>query len=116
MGCLVVLLLLVLLAAAGVWITAGIVGLLFTLLIAGLIGWAADQLVPGGRLPGGWLGAVLTGVLGAFLGHALFALLRFGHVGPVLFGVEVLPAFVGAVIVALAAQLFTRSGRYQSWT
>jgi uncharacterized membrane protein YeaQ/YmgE (transglycosylase-associated protein family) len=106
MGCLLILILLVLLMGTGVWITAGLVALLATLFVAGLVGWAADMVVPG-RLPGGWLGAVLTGLIGGFIGAWLFASLRIHDPGFVLFGVDIVPAFVGAVVVALAAQLFT---------
>jgi uncharacterized membrane protein YeaQ/YmgE (transglycosylase-associated protein family) len=106
MGCLLILILLVLFAGAGMWITIGLVGLAMTLLVAGLIGWAADQLIPG-RLPGGWLGAVLTGILGGFVGHLVFNLLHLARVGPVIFGIDVVPAFVGAVIIAALAQMLT---------
>ena len=110
MGCLLILVLLVVLAAAGVWLTVGLIGLAFTLLVAGVIGWAADLLIPG-QLPGGWLGAVLTGILGGFVGHLVFALLHIGRIGPVIFGIDIVPAFVGAVIIAAAAELFTARNR-----
>jgi uncharacterized membrane protein YeaQ/YmgE (transglycosylase-associated protein family) len=110
MGCLLLLILLVVLAGAGVWLTIGLtiglIGLGLTLLMAGLVGWAADQVIPG-RLPGGWLGAVLTGILGGFVGHLVFNLLHVGRVGPVIFGIDVVPAFVGAVIIAAVAQMLT---------
>ena|SRR5579864_8292689 len=107
MGCLVLLLLIVLLLGAGMWVTVGLVGLLATLVMAGLVGWAADALVPGGALPGGWLGAVLTGLIGGFVGHLVFHALNIHDPGFRLLGIDLIPAFVGAVIVALAAQLFT---------
>jgi uncharacterized membrane protein YeaQ/YmgE (transglycosylase-associated protein family) len=107
---LLVLILLVLLLGAGAWVTVGLIGLLITLVVAGLVGWAADAVVPG-HLPGGWLGAVLTGIAGGFVGHLVFALLHLRPVGPVVAGVDLVPAFVGAVIIAAAAQwLSTRSG------
>ncbi|MBV9169691.1 MAG: GlsB/YeaQ/YmgE family stress response membrane protein [Chloroflexi bacterium] len=81
--------------------------LLITLVIAGVIGWAADLLVPGGRLPLGWLGAVLTGIVGAWVGDLLFEALHLSFVGPRLAGIDVIPAFVGALVIAFAAQLFT---------
>ena len=111
MGCLLLLVLLVLVAAAGMWITVGLIGLALTLFVAGLIGWGADQVIPG-RLPGGWLGAVLAGILGGFVGHLLFALLGIhGRVGPTLFGIELIPAFVGAVVIAAAAEFWTTRSR-----
>jgi uncharacterized membrane protein YeaQ/YmgE (transglycosylase-associated protein family) len=108
MGCLILLILLVILFGAGSVLAVGFtIGLLLTLLVAGLVGWVADMLVPGGALPFGWIGAVLTGILGGFVGAWLFGVLRIHDPGFVLFGVDLIPAFVGAVIVALAAQLFT---------
>ena len=69
MGCLILLILLVILFGAGSVIAVGFtIGLLLTLIVAGLIGWAADLVVPRGALPGGWLGAVLTGIIGGFVG------------------------------------------------
>ncbi len=81
------------------WITANILGVLFTLLIAGLIGWLADSIVPG-RLPYGWVGAVLAGLVGSWIGTWLM-----GHFGPSIAGIAIIPAIVGAVIVALAVRL-----------
>ena len=108
MGCLLILLLLVILFGAGSVIALGFtIGLLLTLIVAGLVGWAADMVVPGGALPGGWIGAVLTGILGGFVGAWLFATLHIHDPGFSLFGVDLIPAFVGAVLVAFAAQLFT---------
>jgi len=108
MGCLVVLAVVVLVLGAGLWITAGLVGLALTLLVAGVIGYAADLVMPG-RLPGGWLGAILTGIVGGFVGGLLFDLLHLA-VGPRIFGIEVVPAFVGALLVAFVAQMATRNG------
>jgi uncharacterized membrane protein YeaQ/YmgE (transglycosylase-associated protein family) len=106
MGCLILLILLVLVFGAASAVTIGLIGLLLTLFIAGLVGWAADLVVPG-RLPGGWIGAVLTGLIGGFIGVWLFNRLNIHDPGFSLFGVDLIPAFVGALIVAFAAQLFT---------
>jgi uncharacterized membrane protein YeaQ/YmgE (transglycosylase-associated protein family) len=107
MGCLLLLILLVIVFGAGSVIALGFtIGLLLTLIVAGLVGWAADMVVPG-ALPGGWIGAVLTGIIGGFVGTWLFAVLHIHDPGFSLFGVDLIPAFVGAVIVAFAAQLFT---------
>jgi uncharacterized membrane protein YeaQ/YmgE (transglycosylase-associated protein family) len=106
MGCLLILILLVLFLGAGMWITVGLFALIATLFVAGLVGWAADLVVPG-QLPAGWFGAVLTGLVGGFIGHLLFRSLGIHDPGFSLFGVDLIPAFVGAVVVAFAAQLFT---------
>lgn len=107
MGCLVLLIVLALVLGAGMWLTVGLIALLATLVVAGLIGWAADLVIPGGALPGGWIGAVLTGLIGGFVGHLLFRLLNVHDPGYALFGVDLIPTLVGAIVVALAAQLFT---------
>jgi len=105
----VLLIVLVLVLGAGSILAVGFtIGLVLTLIMAGLVGWAADAVVPG-RLPGGWFGAVLSGLIGGFIGTWLFARLGIHDPGFVLFGVDVIPAFVGAVVIAVAAQLI--SGR-----
>jgi uncharacterized membrane protein YeaQ/YmgE (transglycosylase-associated protein family) len=86
-----------------IWVTFGLIGLGLHLLMAGLIGWLADVVVPG-TLPWGWLGAILAGLVGSWLGVTLI-----GHVGPSIFGIPIIPGFVGAVILAFALSLL--SGR-----
>src|SRR5712691_12046247 len=110
MGCLILLILLVLVFGAASALTIGFIGLLLTLIVAGLVGWAADMVVPG-RLPGGWIGAVLAGLIGGFIGRILFHALGIRDLGFGLFGVELIPAFVGALIVVGAAELFTARRR-----
>jgi uncharacterized membrane protein YeaQ/YmgE (transglycosylase-associated protein family) len=105
MGILLALIILVVLLGVGMWLTVGLIGLLLTLVVAGIIGWLADAVVPG-ELPGGWLGAVLAGVTGGWIGQLLFGLLHVG-LGPQLFGVYLIPAFVGAFLIAGAAEVFT---------
>jgi uncharacterized membrane protein YeaQ/YmgE (transglycosylase-associated protein family) len=82
----------------GLWtfiaLSITLVGLLLHLFMAGLVGALADAVVPG-RLPWGWLGAILAGLAGSWLGVLLI-----GHRGPILFGVPIIPGFVGALILA----------------
>jgi len=107
MGCLLVLILLVLVLGAGSVLAIGFtVGLLLTLIMAGLVGWAADLVVPG-RLPGGWFGAVLSGLIGGFIGTWLFRVIGVHDPGFSLFGIDLIPAFVGAVVIAIAAQMLS---------
>ncbi len=86
------------------WITANIIGVAITLFIAGLVGWLAESILPGPRLPYGWLGAVLAGLVGSWIGSALM-----GHVGPVLARIPIVPAIVGAIIVAGVVKLLLPS-------
>ena len=107
MGCLIVLVLLVIVLGAGSVLAIGFtIGLLLTLIMAGLVGWAADAVVPG-RLPGGWFGAVLSGLIGGFIGTWLFRVVGLHDPGFSLFGIDLIPAFVGAVVIAIAAQLLS---------
>jgi uncharacterized membrane protein YeaQ/YmgE (transglycosylase-associated protein family) len=109
MGCLVFLVLLVIVLGAGSILAVGFtIGLVLTLIMAGLVGWAADMVVPG-HLPGGWFGAVLSGLIGGVIGAWLFQLLGIHEPGFELFGIHLIPAFVGAVVIAVAAQML--SGR-----
>ena len=81
------------------WLTFTLVGFLLTIAVAGLVGWAADAVIPG-RLPGGWLGAVLAGIVGGFIGT-----LALGRIGPTVFDINIIPAFIGAAIIAVVAEL-----------
>ncbi|HEX5416301.1 MAG TPA: GlsB/YeaQ/YmgE family stress response membrane protein [Chloroflexota bacterium] len=76
-----------------------VIGVILTVLFAGLIGWAADAIIPG-RVPFGFLGAILAGLFGSWLGVALF-----GAIGPTIFHIPVISAFIGAVIIALVFSL-----------
>src|SRR5215212_6307148 len=109
MGMVIAGIVIVFLLALALIVTAGIFHLALTLFMAGLIGWAADMVVPG-ELPGGWLGAVLAGIIGGLIGRLIM-----GSFGPQLFGYHILPAFVGAVIVAFAAQFVFRPSQGRSF-
>jgi uncharacterized membrane protein YeaQ/YmgE (transglycosylase-associated protein family) len=91
------------LLVAGIWITVSLLGLLVTLLIAGLVGWLAYKIVPG-RLPFGWIGAIVAGLLGSWLGGVLI-----GDFGPGIGGIDLIPALIGAVILAVLADLIFKS-------
>src|SRR4030081_228062 len=110
MGLLVLLSLLLVFGGLMFGIVGSLVGLVLTLLVAGLVGWAADMVVPG-RLPGGWIGAVLAGLVGGFVGRILFHAIGIRDLGFGLFGVELIPAFVGAVLVVVAGGMCTSRRR-----
>jgi uncharacterized membrane protein YeaQ/YmgE (transglycosylase-associated protein family) len=90
-------------AAVGMWLAFWSVGLVIKLALAGLIGGLADMAVPG-KLPYGVFGAVIAGVIGGWVGSTLLPTL-----GPTLFGVEVIPTFLGAVVVVGAYELLGRA-------
>jgi uncharacterized membrane protein YeaQ/YmgE (transglycosylase-associated protein family) len=95
-----------LLVLMAIWIFFSFAGslmhLLLMLVIAGIVGWLADAVVPG-RLPWGWLGAILAGLVGSWLGVFLLGIVGLGHIGPAIAGVPIIPAFVGAVVLAFLA-------------
>ncbi len=100
--------LVVVLGIAGfIWVSFGLLGLLAHLFMAGLVGALADAVVPG-KLPWGWLGAILAGLVGSWLG-----VLILGRLGPSLFDVPIIPAFAGAAVLALGIEVAgkLRSGR-----
>ncbi len=103
----VVLIVLLILLAIGIWLTYNLVGLIVMLFVAGIIGWIADQIVPG-RLPYGWLGAIVAGLVGSWVGGLIL-----GGFGPSLAGINIIPAFLGAIILAFIASAVTKatSGR-----
>ena len=96
---LVILIAIFLIAVFAIWLTAHLVGLLITLLVAGFIGWLADRIVPG-TIPYGFVGAIVLGLLGSWLGG------HFIHFGPHLAGLALIPGLIGALILALAVQLY----------
>ncbi len=99
----IALLVVLIFASVGLWLTLTLTHLLLTLAVAGFVGWLADIVVPG-ELPYGWLGAVAAGVIGGWIGQIIF-----GRAGPSLLGVYLVPTFVGAVILAGAARLLHKS-------
>ena len=85
--------------------TFNIIGLLVYLIIAGIVGWIADAIVPG-RLPYGWLGAIVAGLLGSYLGALLL-----GAIGPTVAGIPLISAIIGAIIVVFLFKLLFRGYR-----
>ena len=84
-----------------------ILGFLLFLIVAAVCAWIAEAVVPG-RVPGGFLASAVVGIIGAWIGTALF-----GHFGPDLAGVAVLPAIIGSAllvfVLALLSGVMTRS-------
>ncbi len=68
-------------------------GLLLTLIMGGLIGWIAGMIM-GTDIPGGKIGNIIAGLLGAALGGYLL-----GDWGPDVWGVSILPALVGTILL-----------------
>ncbi len=65
---------------------------LLYLIVGGVIG-ALASVITKNDLPLGWVGNIVAGLLGSWLG-----LLIFGEIGPVIGGLYILPSLIGAVI------------------
>ncbi|HUS14780.1 MAG TPA: GlsB/YeaQ/YmgE family stress response membrane protein [Chloroflexia bacterium] len=79
------------------------IGLIVFLVVAAVIGWFADLIVPG-KMPYGWIGGIVAAILGGFLGGVLFG--GFGPwVGGPGFVYYIIPGLIGTIIVAFIARL-----------
>lgn len=77
-------------------------GFLWALIVGGIIGWLAS-LILGKDVPGGIIGNIIAGFVGAMIGQALF-----GSWGPDLGGFAVIPALLGAIILILIVSFILR--------
>lgn len=68
-------------------------GLIISLVVGGLIGWAAETIM-GRDVPGGVLGNIILGFIGSWLGGLLL-----GDLGPTIQDFAIIPAILGAVLV-----------------
>jgi uncharacterized membrane protein YeaQ/YmgE (transglycosylase-associated protein family) len=77
------------------WIVVGIIG-----------GWLGKMVVGGG--PGGVLGDLVIGVIGAVLGGWIWN--YFGHVGATGINIpSIIVAFIGSIVLLLIVRLITRA-------
>ncbi len=77
-----------------------LLGLIVLLVVAAIAG-AIGEMIAGGKVPGGWIGSIVAGLIGAWIGSML---LQFG---PVLGGIQVIPAIIGAALFVLVVKLLT---------
>lgn len=73
----------------------GIMGLLLLVAVGAVIGQIANSVVPR-KIPYGFVGATLAGLLGAWLGTRVF-----GALGPQIAGLHILPGILGASAIAM---------------
>jgi uncharacterized membrane protein YeaQ/YmgE (transglycosylase-associated protein family) len=78
------------------------VGFLILLVVAAIVG-AIGEMIAGGKVPGGWLGSIFAGLVGAWLGGKLL------HVGPTIGGIDIISAIIGAALFVFLIRLV--SGR-----
>ncbi|WP_179395721.1 GlsB/YeaQ/YmgE family stress response membrane protein [Lacticaseibacillus absianus] len=73
--------------------------LIWVLIVGAVIG-VIGQLIVGRDMPGGWIGNIVAGLVGAWAGSSLF-----GEWGPNVGGMAIFPAIIGAVIVVFIVSL-----------
>ncbi|MBI5174223.1 MAG: GlsB/YeaQ/YmgE family stress response membrane protein [Candidatus Melainabacteria bacterium] len=78
---------------------------LFYLLIAAICAIIAERIIPG-SIPGGFITAIIFGVIGAWLGGILM-----GSFGPQLAGVALIPCIMGSGILVFTVSLFSNTFR-----
>ncbi|WP_438349112.1 GlsB/YeaQ/YmgE family stress response membrane protein [Paenibacillus sp. FA6] len=82
-------------------------GIIISIVMAIIIGFIGDALV-GNNMPGGLLGSMIAGFVGAWIGASLF-----GSWGPHVGGFAVIPAILGTAIfvflLGLLSRLFRRA-------
>jgi uncharacterized membrane protein YeaQ/YmgE (transglycosylase-associated protein family) len=75
-----------------------LIGLIVLLIVAAIAG-ACGEMIAGQKVPGGWLGSILAGFVGAWLGSMLI------HIGPIIEGIQIIPAIIGAALFVLFIRL-----------
>ena len=75
-------------------------GFLLLLIIAAIVG-ALGEMIGGAKIPGGWLGSIVAGLVGAWIGALLI------HTGAVVWGIDVISAIIGAAIFVFIIRLLT---------
>jgi uncharacterized membrane protein YeaQ/YmgE (transglycosylase-associated protein family) len=68
-------------------------------LIVTIIIVAIVEMISRTNLPYGWLGNIIVGLIGGVLGQYLL-----GQFGPTLFGVYLVPMFIGSLVLILIAK------------
>ncbi|MBF7125492.1 GlsB/YeaQ/YmgE family stress response membrane protein [Pediococcus pentosaceus] len=68
-------------------------GLIWTLIVGAIIGIIAGALTSK-DMPAGWIGNIIAGLVGSWLGQSLL-----GTWGPSLAGMALIPSIIGAVIL-----------------
>lgn len=73
--------------------------LLWVLIIGGIIGAIAGA-ITSRQLPAGWIGNIVAGIIGSYLGELLL-----GSWGPQVAGMAVFPSIIGAIILVVIVSL-----------
>jgi uncharacterized membrane protein YeaQ/YmgE (transglycosylase-associated protein family) len=81
-----------------------LLGLLILLIVAAVCG-ALGEMIGGVKVPGGWIGSIIAGLVGAWIGSALL------HFGPVIGGIQIIPAILGAILFVLLLRVLLSASR-----
>lgn len=75
------------------------------LIVGGIIGVIAGA-VTSRDMPAGWIGNIVGGLVGAWVGQSLF-----GHWGPMVADMAIIPAIIGAVIVVVVVSWIMKKSK-----
>jgi uncharacterized membrane protein YeaQ/YmgE (transglycosylase-associated protein family) len=81
-----------------------LLGFIVLLIVAAIVG-ALGEMIAGVKVPGGWLGSIVAGLVGAWLGGMLL------HFGPIIEGIQIIPAILGAVVFVFLLRLLMSGTR-----
>ncbi|MBS2028310.1 MAG: GlsB/YeaQ/YmgE family stress response membrane protein [Deltaproteobacteria bacterium] len=73
-------------------------GFIVLLIVAFIVG-ALGERIGGVKIPGGVFGSIVVGFVGAWIGGALL------HFGPIVGGIQIIPAIIGAIVFVLLLRL-----------
>ncbi len=77
--------------------------MLWTLIVGGILGWFAGLII-GRDKPGGVIGNIIAGFIGAWLGAKLL-----GSWGPEIGGFFIVPTIIGAIVIILVASFILKT-------
>jgi uncharacterized membrane protein YeaQ/YmgE (transglycosylase-associated protein family) len=77
-----------------------LLGFLLLLIVAAIVG-AIGEMIGGTKIPGGWMGSIVAGLVGAWIGAMLI------RTGATVWGIDVISAIIGAAIFVFAIRLMT---------
>lgn len=81
-----------------------LLGFIILLIVAAVAG-ACGEMIAGGKVPGGWIGSIIAGLVGAWLGGML------QHFGPVIGNIQIIPAILGAALFVAILRLLAGARR-----
>lgn len=75
-------------------------GFIVLLIVAAIVGAIAEAVI-GYKAGAGWVGTIVVGLVGAWLGTALFS------IGPVIGGVYLISAIIGSIVLVAILKAIT---------